>query len=178
MALTLLRHAPLHPKHQGRYNGWSDLPIEPSLFDAQAVRLLTQQHFDHIYSSDLLRCTQTLAYMGIERYTTDKRLREVRFKAHVEGKSFEEISTLPSYSQDLLESRETWHDYICDESQPAFEQRIRTFLNDLPSKGEILICSHAGTLKKMLYFLGISKETIDYLEWVRIERYSSMMREE
>ena len=169
MVLTLLRHAPLHPKYQGRYNGWTDLEIEPSLFDAKAVEILTKIPFDHIYSSDLLRCTQTLTYMGIEHYTTDERLREVRFKAHIEGKSFQEITTHPSYDESMLESRERWHNYICAESQQAFERRIRAFLHNLPKEGEILICSHAGTLQKMLYMLGLSKEKIDYLEFVRME---------
>jgi len=169
MALTLLRHALLHPKYQRRYNGWTDLPIEPSLFDAQAVEMLTKIPFDRVYSSDLLRCTQTLAYMGIEHHTTDERLREVRFKAHIEGKSFQEITTHPSYDESMLESRKQWHNYICAESQQAFERRIKQFLHDLPKEGEILICSHAGTLQKMLYLLGLSKEKIDYLEFVRME---------
>jgi len=169
MALTLLRHAPLHPKYQGRYNGWTDLEIEPSLFDAQAVEILTKIPFDRVYSSDLLRCTQTLAYMGIEHYTTDARLREVRFKAHIEGKRFQEITTLPSYDESLLQSKARWHDYVCAESPQAFERRIKQFLYDLPKEGEILICSHAGTLQKMLYFLGLKREKIDYLEFVRME---------
>jgi broad specificity phosphatase PhoE len=169
MALTLLRHAPLHPHYQGRYNGWTDLEIDPTRFDAKAVEILTRQKFDLVYSSDLQRCTQTLAYMGIEDVITDERLREVRFKAHIEGKNFEEISRLPSYSESLLENREAWHRYICTESQHSFERRIRSFLSDLPENKEILICSHAGTLQKMLYFLGLSKAKIDYLEWIRIE---------
>jgi len=169
MALTLLRHAPLHPHYQGRYNGWTNLEIDPTRFDAKAVEILTHQKFDLVYSSDLQRCTQTLAYMGIEDVITDERLREVRFKAHIEGKNFEEISRLPSYSESLLENTEAWHRYICAESQRSFERRIRSFLKNLPENKEILICSHAGTLQKILYFLGISKTKIDYLEWIRIE---------
>jgi len=171
VALTLLRHAPLHPKHQGRYNGWTNLSIEPSLFDAKAVEIIQRQQFDLVYSSDLLRCTQTLAYMGIEEYITDERLREVRFKAHIEGKNFEDICLLPSYDEKLLESRDSWHRYICAESQSTFERRIRSFLSELPKEKEILICSHAGTLQKILYFLGLAKAKIDYLEFVRIEHY-------
>jgi len=169
VALTLLRHAPLHPHHQGRYNGWTDLEIAPAHFDAKAVEILTRQKFDFVYSSDLQRCTQTLTYMGIEDIITDERLREVRFKAHIEGKNFEEISRLPSYDASLLENTEAWHRYICAESQRSFERRIRSFLKDLPENKEILICSHAGTLQKMLCFLGLAKTKIDYLEFIRIE---------
>ena len=170
MALTLLRHAPLHPKHQGRYNGWTDLEIEPSLFDAKAVEILTLQKFDLIYSSDLKRCTQTLAYMGIETYTTDERLREVRFKAHIEGKSFKEVSQLTDYRESLLEDSKKWHRFICAESPEKFERRLRSFLEDLPSEKEILICLHAGSMQRILTILGVNKPKIDYLEFVRIER--------
>ncbi len=169
MALTLLRHAPLPPQHQGRYNGWRDLPIDPSLFDTRAIAPLQEQHFEHIYSSDLLRCTQTLDAIGLEHYQTDSRLREVRFKPHIEGKCFEEITHLPDYDTALLEDHLRWHRYICDESPAAFEGRIRAFLSELPKEREILICSHAGTLLQMLALLGRDKEKIDYLEYQRLE---------
>ena len=169
MALTLMRHAPLHPKYQKRYNGWTDLSIEPSLFDGKAVEILTRQRFDLIYSSDLQRCTQTLIYMGIEDFKTDERLREVRFKAHIEGKSFKEVSELPNYLEEVIKSDESWHNFICAESQTAFERRIKSFLSELPKEKEILICSHAGTLQKMLTLLGITKEKIDHLEFIRLE---------
>jgi len=169
MALTLLRHAPLHPKHQGRYNGWTDLEIEPSLFDAKAVEILTRQKFDLIYSSDLKRCTQTLAYMGIETYTTDERLREVRFKAHIEGKTFDEVSRLSRYQESLLNDPEAWHRFICAESPAAFQRRIVSFLKALPKDKEILLCSHAGTLQKILQLHGLAKAKIGYLESIRIE---------
>jgi len=169
MALTLLRHAPLHPKYQGRYNGWTDIEIEPSLFDTKAIEILTRQKFDLVYSSDLQRCTQTLAYMGMENFQTDQRLREVRFKAHIEGKNFEEVTQLPSYNESLLEDQNSWHRYICAESRRSFERRIISFLSTLPDDKEILICSHAGTLQKIVYFLGLAKAKIDYLEFIRIE---------
>jgi len=169
VALTLLRHAPLHPKHQGRYNGWTDLEIEPSLFDTKAVEILTRQQFDLVYSSDLQRCTQTLAYMGIENFQTDQRLREVRFKAHIEGKNFQEVSTLPRYKESLLQDAEAWHRFICAESPAAFQRRIVSFLRELPKEKEILLCAHAGTLQKILQLHGLAKAKIDYLEFIRIE---------
>ena len=85
MAITLLRHASLAKEHQGRYNGWTDLPIDKTLFNAKKVALLSKQKFDEVYASDLIRCTQTLEMMGIEEYISDERLREVRFKAEIEG---------------------------------------------------------------------------------------------
>jgi len=169
MALTLLRHAALAPQYQGRYNGWKDISIDPACYVPKKVSLLQQQHFDIVYSSDLLRCQETLVAMGIETYTTDRRLREVRFKAQIEGLNFDEISQLPTYQDEYVESREAWHNYICTETQTAFEQRIQDFLEMLPKDKEILICSHGGTLQKMMSLLGYTKANIEYLEWIRIE---------
>ena len=169
MALTLLRHAPLGKKHAHRYNGWRDIDIDPTLFDAQKVALLTKQKFDLIYSSDMVRCQQTLEMMDMDDYITDERLREVRFKAEIEGLNFNEIEKLPSYKSSYIEERATWHEYICDEDQEAFEARIKNFLEDLPTNKEILICSHGGTLQKMMALLGYAKNSIAYLEHIRID---------
>jgi len=169
MALTLLRHAALPKENEHRYNGWTDLNIDPELFDAQKVALLDRQKFDFIYSSDLVRCQQTLEMMGITEYISDERLREVRFKAEIEGLNFNEIEKLDSYKSSYIEERESWHDYICEESQEHFEARILSFLEDLPSNKEILICSHGGTLQKMMALLGYAKNKIDYLEHIRID---------
>jgi len=169
MALTLLRHAALAKEHEHRYNGWTDLDIDPELFDAQKVALLRQQKFDIVYSSDLVRCQQTLEMMGIEEYITDERLREVRFNTEIEGLNFNEIEKLDSYKSSYIEQRESWHAYICDESQEAFEVRIKDFLEALPVDKEILICSHGGTLQKMMVILGYAKNTIAYLEHIRVD---------
>ena len=169
MALTLLRHAALPKENEHRYNGWTNLNIDPSLFDAKKVALISKQKFDLIYSSDLVRCQQTLEMMGIDDYITDERLREVRFKEEIEGLNFNEIEKLDSYKTSYIEERKLWHDYICAESQEAFEARIKSFLEDLPSNKEILICSHGGTLQKMMAMLGYSKNTIAYLEYIRID---------
>jgi len=169
MALTFLRHAPLSSKYQGRYNGWTNLPIAPSLFDRQRIAILQKQKFDLVYSSDLLRCTQTLEMMGIKDYRQDKRLREVRFKIHIEGKNFDEVSRLSDYNASLLEERGRWHDFLCAESEYTFEQRIKQFITQLPHDKEILICTHAGTLQKILHLLGLPYNKMDYLEFKRIE---------
>lgn len=168
MVLTLLRHGPLAHRHQGRYNGWSDLPIDPTLWDGSAARALQERDFDGIFSSDLRRCTQTLELLGFGDYRSDRRLREVRFKLHIEGKSFDEISRLPDYDPSLLESPRRWHDFVCDESPESFRGRIESFLADLPGTGEILICSHAGTLREMLKILGQEERSLNYCEFTRI----------
>jgi len=169
MALTLLRHAPLAPRHAHRYNGWTDISIDDDLFDEKEIAILKRIDFDFVYSSDLSRCMQTLDKMEIDDYFTDARLREVRFRDELEGLNFNEIEKLPSYRASYTKSKEQWHQYICQEHPALFEARIRSFLADLPKDREILICSHGGTLQKMMALLGYAKQKIDYLEWIRID---------
>jgi len=169
MALTLLRHASLGITHEKRYNGWTDLSIDFSSFDEKKVVILKRIDFDFVYSSDLQRCTQTLEMLEIEDYFTDARLREVRFRDEIEGKTFNEVQKLPSYKSTYSEERESWHRYICEEHPALFEERIKSFLADIPRDKEVLICSHSGTLQKMMVFLGYAKHNIDYLEWIRID---------
>jgi broad specificity phosphatase PhoE len=107
--------------------------------------------------------------MGIETCTTDERLREVRFKAHIEGKTFDEVSRLSHYQESLLNNPDAWHRFICTESPAAFQRRIVSFLRELPKEKEILICSHAGTLQKILQLHGLAKAKIGYLESIRRE---------
>ncbi len=171
MALTLLRHAPLPPQYQGRYNGWTDISIDRDYRHIDTPDVLCTISFDHIYSSDLIRCTQTLDAMGIKHYHTESRLREVRFKAHIEGRSFEEISQLSSYDESYLQDATAWHRFVCAESPQAFKRRIVTFLRELPQDKEILLCSHAGTLQTILSLFGLNKPKIAYLETIRIEQY-------
>lgn len=169
MALTLLRHAALEKKYAHRYNGWTDISIDPSLFNEKGVAILKQIDFDFIYSSDLGRCTQTLDMMNIEDYFTDTRLREVRFRDEIEGLNFNEIEKLPSYRSLYTEERDRWHRYICEEHPALFEARVKNFLADLPRDKEILICSHSSTLEKMMVLLGYAKQKINYLEWIRVD---------
>ncbi len=171
MALTLLRHAALHPKDQKRYNGWTDLPVDPSRFDPDAAAPLCRLHFDHIYSSDLARCRETLMLMGITGFTTDARLREVRFKAHIEGLCFEEVHRRRDFDETLLEDHRLWHRYICAESYDAFGRRIGSFLADLPQNREILVCTHGGVIYQILRHLRMPMQQVGYLDWIRIETY-------
>ena len=176
MALTLLRHAALDPKNKNRYNGWTDVSISIQDFDKTKISILMQQKFEEIYSSDLLRCQETLVTMGKEEYITDERLREIRFKEEIEGKSFKEIENLPSYDPSILEKKHLWYQYICAESEEVFVSRIISFLRDLPPEKEILICSHSGTILKIASLLGYQKEKIEYLQHIRIENYDRIAR--
>ncbi len=152
MAVTLLRHGALEKKLQKRYIGHSDIILDENLFEEEKIEFLKKQSFDEIYSSDLLRCTQTLDKMGFT-YKKDIRLREVKFKDKFELKNFDEVSKLPCFKQKYLKSQESWHEYICEESFLDFTKRIVAFINSLDLNKNILICSHGGALKILSQYL-------------------------
>ncbi len=167
MALTLLRHAPLPMPYYHRYNGWSDISIDANLFNESKIKLIRDKVFDSIFSSDLKRCKQTLERLN-RTFITDTRLREVKFRDEIEGKSFDEIEKLESFDSKYLENETTWHNYICEESQQTFMNRIEDFLATLPYDKEILVCAHAGTIESMLKILKQPRKKIDYLEYIEV----------
>jgi len=166
MVLTLLRHAALPAAYHGRFIGHTDIAIDPALFDAAKTASLRGMQYDRVYASDLVRCTGTLERMGIDAFITDPRLREVRFKPEIEGKSFAEIEAMADFDPRLLDSRESWHRHICDEPQEQFRERIARFLETLPEAETILICSHGGTLGMMASLLEphITHPVLGYLD--------------
>jgi alpha-ribazole phosphatase len=165
MALTLLRHAAPPLAYHGRYIGHTDIGIDPALFDTVKAARIHNMHYDRVYCSDLVRCTETLQKMNIEPFITDPRLREVRFKPSVEGKNFAEIEAMETYDPRFLESMESWHDFVCDEPLEAFRSRIENFLEELPEEENILICTHGGTIAMILSILepGLDASPCDYL---------------
>ena len=144
--ITLLRHAPLPLEYQKRYIGHTDIKIDLSLTDVSKLKNIKNRKYDYVYSSDLQRCTQTLDLMEL-KYMKDSRIREVKFKEEFEGKNFSEIENSDSYDIEYLSSAMAWYNFVCSEPYSAFEKRIKIFLEELPLDGDILICSHAGTIK-------------------------------
>lgn len=170
MELTLLRHAAPYQAYHGCYNGHTDIPIDTALFEHGKIQTLLHRSFDRIYSSDLQRCTQTLTMMGVTAFTTDIRLREVCFKPSIEGKSFSQIEALEDFDPHALDSKETWHPYVCDESLPVFQARVQSFLNELNPNENILICTHGGTINMVLSLLNptVADTSLGYLEHITI----------
>jgi len=170
--ITLLRHAPLPIDYQQRYIGHSDIDIDSSLIDFDLIEeLKSNYNFDLVYSSDLTRCVKTTQYIT-DDFICDKRLREMKFKDYIEGKTFEEIEKNDNYKIEHLDSVMSWFNYICEESLKEFKLRVEEFLNSLPKNKKILICTHGGTIR-MFHALLSQKEfdffyfKIDYLEALR-----------
>lgn len=170
MDLTLLRHAAPLAKYHGCYNGHTDITIDPKHFEYAKVASLAQCRYDRIYTSDLLRCRATLEQMHINDFIADPSLREVRFKPAIEGKRFADIEQMEGYSSDLLTSRESWHEFICDEPFHLFQKRIQRFLEELPHDQTILICTHGGVIAMMLSLLAPQRPNmpLGYLDHISL----------
>lgn len=170
MELTLLRHAPPAVDYHGRYIGHTDIPIDETLFKRDKTEPLSNQDFDRIYSSDLKRCIQTFKTIGIHSFTIDSRLKEVRFKPSIEGKTFSEIEAMDSFNPDALDSKESWHRFVCDEPIEVFQARIESFLNELPKEGNVLICAHGGTIAMILSLLNpaLLDGPLGYLDYITV----------
>ena len=164
--IVLLRHAPLSKEFQRKFIGHSNPDIDLSLVEMKKINKLKTMHFDTIFSSDLKRCTQTLDLLNFT-YVCDKRLREVQFKEHIEGKSFEEVEALEEYQESYLMNKHTWHQFVCEESEAMFYKRVESFVCELPKEKNVLICSHAGTLKLIHEILSNTPlNTFEYLDTV------------
>jgi len=159
MAIILLRHAPLPIEFQKRFIGHSNIEIDLLLADISKLVEIKNTKFDMVYSSDLKRCTQTLDLINFE-YEIDSRLREVKFKEIFEQKTFDEIESMDIFEDKYLDCMDTWHEFICEESLEEYKNRGKSFLQDLPKDKNILICSHAGTIK-MLYKLLTNNELLE-----------------
>ena len=179
MQLTFLRHATLPLANQGRYNGWRDIPIDPSLFEWDKVTELRDKEFDLLYTSDLIRCRETIAliFEGKLKPCSTRLLREVKFKEEIEGKNFEELEQLSGFKSEYLQDELCWYNYICEESQTLFHKRLKAFLATLPPNKNILVCSHAGAIREMLKILNQPTVTLNYLEYITVGSISLKTKE-
>ena len=149
MAIRLLRHGAVERRYQGRYIGWSDIPLDREQFNKD-IKELQGVKFDRVFSSTLSRCVDTLKLLGFRDFTLDERIKEVKFKDYIESKSFDEVSQRDDFDSSYLDSLDSWHNYIASESKEAFRARIESFLNELNPNEEILICTHAGVIREIL----------------------------
>lgn len=168
MDLILLRHGAPAAEYHRRYIGHTDVEIDENLFEPAKIEPLQNRLYDRIYASDLQRCTATLTRMGMDKFTVDPRLREVRFKPSVEGKNFAEIESTADFDPRVLDSKESWHAFVCEESEGAFRDRVRNFLDELPAHQSILICAHAGSIDMIVSILEPERPTapLGYLDHI------------
>ncbi|MEL7896275.1 histidine phosphatase family protein [Vreelandella neptunia] len=157
--LVAVRHGITAWNLERRYQGQQDIPL---LFpDAEAGLLelrdaLVDERFDAIYSSDLNRCQQTLAWAEVAKanvpLSLEPRLRELDFGEY-EGKVYDELKELPHYR--------AWIDSVGElqipggESAAQLRERLDAWLHDLAVNAradghkKVLAVTHGGVIREM-----------------------------
>jgi probable phosphoglycerate mutase len=151
--ICLIRHGETAWNAEQRIQGHRDLPLNATgLAQAEALaRRLAGEHFDAIYSSDLLRARQT-AQALVDTHGLPARLepelRERNFGC-CEGKTHEEILESDAAVEQMLAARHPDDVLPGGESLRQHLDRVTTCLSRLAHRhaGQtIAVVSHGGTL--------------------------------
>lgn len=158
MKLILVRHGETEWVRQGRYQGSTDVPLNPNgILQAQALAAaLKNEKPNIIYSSALVRANQTaheIAKTCRKQITVDQRLNELCF-GDWEGEHHLRIH------QKFPEASQAWYAAnwkSCPpggESLKSLDRRIGSFLTDLSEhyskKSTHVLVSHGGPIRMFL----------------------------
>ena len=151
--LILIRHGETEFNREGRFQGWTDAPLNEH-GRRQAGRLaarLAHERIDALHCSDLLRARQTAApaaaALGLAAQA-DAHLREQGFGV-LEG------LTVAEARRHQPEALDTWCRHEADAAPPggesvrAFHERVLTALRDIAARqagGRIAVVTHGGVL--------------------------------
>jgi len=155
MILTLMRHAQVDSAYLNCYNGHKDIGLsETGRRQAETLaRRFEGENFDAVYSSDLRRCTETLAPFGqAGGAVTTPLLREKSWGRH-EGMTFETIAEQEGIR---YENFLQWINALDGEPSDAYVGRVRRFfLETLPSQPyeHVFIMTHAGVIRVLMHLL-------------------------
>jgi len=150
--ITLLRHTEVEEAYFKCYNGHIDIGL--SLNGEKQAKLLAQEFseekFDLVYCSDLLRTRATLAHFSQKKqaiYT--ELLREKSWGKH-EGMSFDAIMQEGEIEYvDFLQ----WIQALDGEDYEIYIQRIKEFFLDflITQKAEnVLVITHGGVIRVLI----------------------------
>jgi probable phosphoglycerate mutase len=140
--LWLVRHGATAWTEEGRFCGWSDVPLS-HLGRHQVSPLrpaLDDLEFDSTWASDLSRATES-AEIAVGGATSDRRLRELDF-GELEGRTWDDCSL--AQQEELV----GFDGFVAPggESVAQLESRVRDFIGDL-RHGEHLIFTHGGVIR-------------------------------
>ena len=156
MKLHLIRHGMTLYNKEGRYIGWSDIPLHKQGVEQLKKYLQTKNYpkGDIYLVSPMKRCVETLEilYPNVEKIQENEKLKEINF-GDWEGKSYEELKDDNSYSN--------WLSDFVKNTPPngekflEFEKRIEDTYYDLVKKYEknhkdIVIVTHGGVIRVLM----------------------------
>jgi alpha-ribazole phosphatase len=132
--LYLVRHGLTLWNVQKKYLGHTDLGLlENKKWQLDELRTeLKQMPFDHVFSSDLRRCQETITYIYPDSsFDLEPRLREINF-GEWEGKTYDELKYEGRYSGWL----NNWEEAAPPNGETGidFKARINSFLEDVLQK--------------------------------------------
>lgn len=140
--LWLVRHGETDWSASGRFNGWTDVPLNTQ--GRRQARVVAGQlrgrRFVTAWSSDLSRAADTARLAGTEP-VLDHRLRELDFGT-LEGRTWAELSR---------RTREALIDFDAfiapdGESAATMRARVLEFVDALPA-GDHLVFTHGGVIR-------------------------------
>lgn len=140
--VALVRHGETPWNAERRFQGWTDVELNDAGRD-QARRLgdaLSGRSFDAVWSSDLIRATETARIAGYEA-VADLRLRELDFGS-LEGAVWDQLG--PETQAALV----IFDDFAAPggESIEQLRQRVTGFLDAL-GPGRHLLFTHGGVIR-------------------------------
>jgi probable phosphoglycerate mutase len=138
----LVRHGETDWNSAGRFQGWTDIPLnETGRAQARSLGLeLDHQSFDGVWSSDLVRAIET-ARIAVGEPSTDPRLRELEF-GQIEGSVWSELDDETRRS---LKEFETFQ-APGGEAVSDFFARVFGFFEELPN-GIHVVFTHGGVIR-------------------------------
>jgi 2,3-bisphosphoglycerate-dependent phosphoglycerate mutase len=141
--LWLVRHGATDWSEAGRFNGWTDVSLN-ELGRRQSEHLrkhLRATEFDGIWSSDLVRATETASLAAAGTAVPDRRLREIDFGV-LEGLTWAEC---PDHVREALVAFEGF-EAPGGESVSRLTDRVLEFVDGL-SHGDHLVFTHGGVIR-------------------------------
>jgi len=166
--VCLVRHGETAWNAEGRVQGQLDVPLNGvGLAQARAVAsVLCAERFDALYSSDLVRVTQTaepLAQLLKLPLRTDARLRE-RHYGMFQTLTYAEVKVKHPEDYARFRAKELDYDFRTGESLRAFYDRSIACLRGIAARhpGEsVLVFTHGGVLEMAYRFAkGLDLRTV------------------
>lgn len=148
LELTLVRHGATDLSDAGRFSGWTDVALnERGRAQALALRDRLSSDYDGIWSSDLLRATETAAIASVIA-APDHRLRELDF-GELEG------TTWDGCAPDVRRSLLAFDSFEAPggESTRQLGDRVDEFVASL-EPGRHLLFTHGGVIRALLRAYG------------------------
>jgi len=155
--LYLIRHGETAWNADGRFQGQQDIPLNATGREQAAgvARALEKHHFDALYTSDLVRASETAEVIGARLHLTpvpDARLRE-NFFGDWEGHDMPEIGerwpeTLAAWRADIANTRPPNGDTLQE-----LQARVASFFVEIVTRhpdATVAIVAHGGSLRAII----------------------------